>query len=72
MRALGWLDGHNVRIEERWTAPSFTAEEVRASAREVVKLNPDVVVTTGAATSAPVEVVGWLSGPVRQGGEHMP
>jgi len=37
MRGLGWMDGQNVRIEERWIASSFTAEEVNASAVEVVQ-----------------------------------
>jgi putative ABC transport system substrate-binding protein len=48
MRGLGWVDGRNVRIEVRWIASSFGAEEMRAAAVELAALNPDVIVTTGA------------------------
>ena len=48
MRGLGWVDGRNVRIEVRWIAASFRAEDLRAAAAELAALNPDVIVTTGA------------------------
>ena len=48
MLGLGWVDGRNVRIEVRWIAGSFGAEEMRAAAVELAALNPDVIVTTGA------------------------
>jgi ABC-type uncharacterized transport system substrate-binding protein len=48
MRELGWTDGRNVRIEERFVASFFSAEDLRAIATEVVAGNPDAIVTTGA------------------------
>jgi putative ABC transport system substrate-binding protein len=48
MRGLGWIDGRDVRIEVRWIAASFGAEEMRAAAVELATLRPDVIVTTGA------------------------
>jgi putative ABC transport system substrate-binding protein len=48
MRELGWTDGRNVRIEERFVSSFFTAEDVRAIATEVVAGKPDAIVTTGA------------------------
>ena len=44
---LGWVDGRNARIELRWSAP-LTTEQVNADATELIALNPDVIVTTGA------------------------
>jgi putative ABC transport system substrate-binding protein len=46
LRELGWVEGRNVRLEYRWTEVS--AEQIRTVAAELVALNPDVVVTTGA------------------------
>src|SRR6516164_4902232 len=41
---LGWIDGHNVRIDTRW--PTST-EEVRKYAAELIALAPDVILATG-------------------------
>jgi putative tryptophan/tyrosine transport system substrate-binding protein len=48
MSVLGWADGRNLRIEVRWAAASFTAEDVSAAAVELAAIKPDVIVTTGA------------------------
>jgi ABC transporter substrate binding protein len=48
MRGLGWIDGRNVRIDVRWIAASYGAEEMRAAAVDLVALKPDLIVTTGA------------------------
>ena len=37
-----------MRIDVRWYPPSFTVEELRATAVELAALGPDVIVTTGA------------------------
>jgi putative ABC transport system substrate-binding protein len=42
LQQLGWTDGHNIRIEYRWTAGD--ADEVRRLAKELVRLDPDVIV----------------------------
>src|ERR1700693_2132444 len=39
---LGWTDGRNVRIEYRWDAGD--AERIKASATELVRSAPDVIV----------------------------
>jgi len=46
LRERGWVEGRNVRLEYRWT--EVNAEQIRTVAAELVALNPDVVVTTGA------------------------
>jgi putative ABC transport system substrate-binding protein len=41
---LGWTEGRNLRIDTRWDPK--TAEQVRISAKELVDLRPDVLVTS--------------------------
>jgi ABC-type uncharacterized transport system substrate-binding protein len=48
---LGWIDGRNVRIEQRWT--NADVNRARAFAQELVATQPDVIVTsTTHATAA--------------------
>jgi putative ABC transport system substrate-binding protein len=42
LQALGWTQGRNVQIEQRWAGGSVDA--MRASARELVALEPNVIV----------------------------
>jgi ABC-type uncharacterized transport system substrate-binding protein len=42
---LGWIDGHNVRIDIRWAAGS--AADARKYATELVALAPDVILAAG-------------------------
>jgi len=49
-RRLGWTDGRNVRIEYRWDAGD--AERAKASAAELVRSAPDVIVVTAAPALA--------------------
>ena len=48
---LGWMDGRNIRIEDRWTGGSV--DRTKQFANELVRLNPDVLfaVTTPAAAA---------------------
>jgi putative tryptophan/tyrosine transport system substrate-binding protein len=49
LRDLGWVEGTNFRLEQR----SAKTPELRpATAAEIVKLKPDVIVATGLAASA--------------------
>src|SRR5262252_3698908 len=48
---LGWIDGHNVRIDTRW--PTST-EEVRKYAAELIALAPDVILATGSTSLPPL------------------
>jgi putative ABC transport system substrate-binding protein len=50
LRQLGWSDGENLRIEVLWGGGA--AERMRRDAAELVALAPDVIVTTGSATTA--------------------
>jgi putative ABC transport system substrate-binding protein len=73
LRKLGWTEGSNLRIEERW--PGDDMDRARRDAAELIKLNPDVVVVSGRRTvpivaqqtrSIPVVFVG-ISDPVSSG-----
>ena len=43
LQALGWTQGRNVRIEQRWAGGSVDA--MKALAKELVALEPDVIVS---------------------------
>jgi putative ABC transport system substrate-binding protein len=47
---LGWTDGRNVRIEYRWGAGD--AERIKASAAELVRSAPDVILVIGGSALA--------------------
>ena len=51
LKELGWMEGHNVSIEFRWGTGG--AEQMRAFARELVDLKPDLILgmTTPAVTA---------------------
>src|SRR5262249_21557448 len=42
LAGLGWVDGRNLRLDYRWA--SGDVERVRAFAKELVKLSPDIIV----------------------------
>jgi ABC-type uncharacterized transport system substrate-binding protein len=50
LRQLGWSDGENLRIEVLWGGGG--TDRMRRNAAELVALAPDVIVTTGSATTA--------------------
>lgn len=43
LRTLGWNEGRNVRLDYRWAAQD--SARIRASAKELVQLEPDVILT---------------------------
>jgi putative tryptophan/tyrosine transport system substrate-binding protein len=45
LEALGWKDGHNIRIEYRWPGDDRRALQVQAA--ELVKLTPDAIMVGG-------------------------
>ena len=45
IRQLGWVEGHNVQIDYRWTVGS--PDRARAMAAELVAKKPDVILVTG-------------------------
>src|SRR5262249_58938786 len=50
---LGWTDGRNARIDFRW--PGADSNRMRALARELVGLQPDIILTSGTPTTAAVQ-----------------
>jgi len=51
MRELGWSDGHNLKLEARWSGADI--DQMRTFAREIVVGQPDLIVAVGTpATSA--------------------
>ena len=48
---LGWIDGRNVRMDLRWGRGD--TNRVRALARELVGLQPDIIVTTATSAGCP-------------------
>ena len=45
LAGLGWTDGRNVRMDPRWGGPNIN--RIRALARELVGLQPDIILTFG-------------------------
>jgi len=50
---LGWVEGRNVRIDQRWT--NDDADLARKFAKELVGLQPDVVLTRGSPATAALQ-----------------
>jgi putative ABC transport system substrate-binding protein len=50
---LGWTDGRNVRIDLRWGGGD--ANRIRALAKELVDLQPDIIVTSTTAPTVAVQ-----------------
>jgi putative ABC transport system substrate-binding protein len=55
LQELGWADGRNVRIEQRWAEGSTV--NIRKFTAEVVALAPDVILTSGSFVAPSVEAV---------------
>jgi putative tryptophan/tyrosine transport system substrate-binding protein len=49
----GWVDGHTVRIDVRWTAASV--DQARMLAKELVDLKPDVILSQGTPVTAALQ-----------------
>ena len=45
LRKLGWMEGGNLELDQRWTTDDMN--QVRANAANLLELRPDVVITTG-------------------------
>ena len=50
LQKLGWTDGHNIRIDARWA--SADADLVQRFAKELVALQPDLIVTQNTPITA--------------------
>jgi putative tryptophan/tyrosine transport system substrate-binding protein len=54
LRRAGWIEGRNVRIDQRWGAGD--PERARKYAVELVALGPDVILASGDHSVAPALV----------------
>src|SRR5262245_4687367 len=52
LRKLGWMEGHNIRIDIRWATPDVAL--MQRFAQELVALQPSVVLTQNTPTTAAV------------------
>jgi len=52
LNELGWVDGRNLRLDVRWS--NLETDRVRAQAKELVSLGPDVIVATNSLTLGPL------------------
>jgi putative tryptophan/tyrosine transport system substrate-binding protein len=52
LQQLGWTDGRNVRIENRWGVGDV--DNIRKYAAELAALAPDVILASGTVTMAPL------------------
>jgi putative tryptophan/tyrosine transport system substrate-binding protein len=50
LRKLGWTEGHNIEIDTRWAAADV--EPMKRFARELVALQPDLMVTSSTPATA--------------------
>ena len=53
LKALGWIEGKNLRIEARWGVGD--ADRVQTYARELAQLAPEVIFTNGTPSTAAVK-----------------
>jgi putative tryptophan/tyrosine transport system substrate-binding protein len=53
LKALGWINGSNLRVDYRWGAAD-DADRARKYAAELVALAPDVILTSGTSVVAPM------------------
>jgi putative ABC transport system substrate-binding protein len=53
LHQLGWIDGRNVRIEDRWGAGDI--ERIRRYAEELIALAPEVILSSGSPSVAALQ-----------------
>ena len=53
LHGYGWMEGRNVRIDYRWAAGN--TDRIRANVAELLSLNPDVVLISGARLLAAMQ-----------------
>jgi putative ABC transport system substrate-binding protein len=53
LAGLGWTDGRNVQLDLRWPGPDIN--QIRALAQELVRLQPDIILTTATAPTTALQ-----------------
>src|SRR6266496_3719836 len=51
LQKLGWAEGRNIRIDYRWATPD-DAESIQRFAKELVALQPDLILSNNTPTTA--------------------
>ena len=51
LQNVGWAEGRNIRIDTRWVTPG-DAESIQRSAKDLVELQPDVIISHSTPTTA--------------------
>jgi ABC-type uncharacterized transport system substrate-binding protein len=66
LQTLGWTDGRNLRIDTRG-APPGNVEALQRGAKELVAMQPDLILSTNAKMMGMLRVVrvGWSAGQVQ-------
>jgi putative ABC transport system substrate-binding protein len=54
LQQFGWTEGHNIRIDIRWATPD-DAESIRRFAKELVALQPDLIISSTTPTTAALQ-----------------
>src|SRR6516164_1599870 len=54
LATLGWVDGRNLRVDERWNAD--TSDRLRAAAADLLGLAPDAIFVQGSGALSVVTV----------------
>jgi putative ABC transport system substrate-binding protein len=54
LKQLGWIEGRSIRIDIRWAAPG-DAELIRRLAKELVALQPDLILSSSTPTTAALQ-----------------
>jgi hypothetical protein len=55
LAGLGWTDGRNLRMELRWRGRGDDINRIRASARELVGLQPEVILVSSTEPTAALQ-----------------
>jgi putative tryptophan/tyrosine transport system substrate-binding protein len=73
LQKLGWAEGRNIRIDARWATPS-DADSIQRFAKELVSLQPDLILSHSTPTTAAllqqthtIPIVATFSDPVGSG-----
>jgi putative ABC transport system substrate-binding protein len=53
LAGLGWIDGHNVRVNVRWATGDF--DRIRMFAKELLDLQPDVILASSTPVTAALQ-----------------
>jgi putative ABC transport system substrate-binding protein len=53
LQQIGWTEGHNIRIDDRWAA--LDVEAMQRLAKELVALRPDLILSNDTPTTVALQ-----------------